>query len=112
MNKVHICGKIVKIINFGKVTYLTIHVRDGKHTEWIDVTSFDTRFIDRYLCEGMWIGVNGRLHKNAQKDYRIELIAEEFIFIGDVPIEVNSTKTEEYEELTQAEMQSIQEIFP
>lgn len=85
MNIVSLCGKIKKITRFERVTYITLHCKDNKNSEFLDVTLFDTKFFDRYFCEGMWIGIRGHLHKNKNRDYRQEIIADNLFFIGDVP---------------------------
>lgn len=85
MNTVNICGKIQNIKEFDKVIYLTVHCKDSRNNEFLDVTIFDKTFFNRYFIQGMWIGILGHLHKNKYKDYKQEIIADSLYFVGDVP---------------------------
>lgn len=85
MNIVNLCGKIHKIKRFERVTYVTLHCKDGRNNEFLDVTIFNSTFFDRYFCEGMWIGICGHIHKNKDRDFKQEIIAENLMFVGDVP---------------------------
>lgn len=85
MNSVHLCGKIWKIADYGKVKYITVYCRDSRNREFLDVTVFENKFFDRYFCEGMWIGIHGHIHKNKDKGYKQEIIADNFYFVGDTP---------------------------
>lgn len=85
MNSVQLCGKIIKIVPFEKVTYVTLLCKDAKNTEYLDITVFDTTFLNRYFKTGMWMGVSAHIHKNKNKNYQQEIIAEQFFFVGDAP---------------------------
>lgn len=85
MNSVQLCGKIIKIVPFEKVTYVTLLCKDARNTEYLDITVFDTTFLNRYFIEGMWMGVSAHIHKNKNKNYQQEIIAEQFFFVGDAP---------------------------
>lgn len=85
MNSVHICGKIHAIKEFEKVMYITVHCKDSRNSEFLDVTVFDKKFFNRHFCKSMWIGIHGHLHKNKMRDYKTEIIADNYYFIGDVP---------------------------
>ena len=87
MNNVNICGKIQSIKEFEKVTYITVHCKDSRNNEFLDVTLFDTKFFNRYFCKGQWIGILGHIHKNQNREYRLEIIADSLYFVGDTPIE-------------------------
>lgn len=89
MNIVILNGKIAQIRKYPKVTYITIHCRDGKYSEYLDVTLFASQaeFLDRYFTEGCWITIRGRLHKNKEQDYKQEIICQSIHFSGDAPIE-------------------------
>lgn len=115
MNKVELVGKIVRIKNLNTVTYITIYCRDGKNKNYIDVTIFDTKFFNRYWVTGMWIGITGRLNKNAKRDYALEVIAENIYFTSDVPMigdsPINGTQHKQLEnELTDMDMEAEQQI--
>lgn len=84
MNIVNVCGKIHKIKKFEKVTYITLHCKDGRNNEFLDITIFNTTFFERYFCEGMWVGISGHIHKNKDRDFKQEIIAENIMFVGDV----------------------------
>ena len=94
MNNVSLCGKIIRFKELGAVTYFTMVCRDGKNTEYIDVTTFDTKFFNLYFTVGSWISIRGRLHKNPKRDYQLEVIAEKLYFAGNAPLEVNTTTGE------------------
>ena len=100
MNVVQLCGKLIKIIPYEKVTYITILCKDAKNTEYLDVTVFDRTFLDRYFVTGMWIGITGHIHKNKNKNYQQEIIAEQFYFVGDNPL---PTENNEYNDITDEE---------
>ena len=89
MNSVHLCGKIHAIKDFGNVLYITVHCKDSRNNEFLDVTVFDKKFFDRHFCQGMWIGIHGHIHKNKFKNFKQEIIADNFYFVGDVPDFVN-----------------------
>jgi len=94
MNTVNLCGKIHAIKDFGNVLYLTIHCKDSRNNEFLDVTIFDGTFFNRHFCKGMWIGILGHIHKNKYKDYKQEIIADSLYFVGDAP-----TPEDEFKEL-------------
>lgn len=97
MNKVVLTGKIKRIFKGKSGTiFITIHCRDGKNSEFLDVVVFQTTFFERYFCEGMWISITGRLHKNSKNNYKQEIIAEEITFCGDAPINQNTGTTNGY----------------
>lgn len=84
MNSVSLCGKIISIKNVSeKVVFITVYCRNGKLKEYIDVTIFKPEFFNRYFTQGMWISISGYLHKNKERDYRIEVIATNIGFAGD-----------------------------
>ena len=99
MNTVNLCGKIHTIKEFEKVTYVTIHCKDSRNNEFLDVTLFDKKFFNRYFQTGMWIGILGHIHKNKNRDYRQEIIADSMYFVGDTPTE-NEYKDIEIDEDT------------
>lgn len=96
MNSVNLCGKIHKITNFGTVSFVTVHCRDSRNSEFLDVTVFDNKFLNRYFTTGSWIGVHGRIHKNAKQGYKQEIIADNLYFVGDAP-PVGDAPTTEYD---------------
>lgn len=84
MNNVSICGKIISIKKVSeKVVFITVYCRNGKQKEYIDITIFKPEFFNRYFTQGMWISISGYLHKNKERDYRIEVIATNLGFAGD-----------------------------
>lgn len=89
MNTVILNGKIAQIRKYPKVTYITIHCRDGKYSEYLDVTLFASQaeFFDRYFLAGNWITIQGRLHKNKEQDYKQEIICQSIHFSSDAATE-------------------------
>lgn len=86
MNKVLLTGKIKRIHETNSGTlFVTVHCKDGKHSEFIDVVIFETTFFKRYFTEGGWISIVGRLHKSEKNNYKQEIIAENLYFAGDAP---------------------------
>lgn len=114
MNKVQLVGKIVRIKNLSTVTYITIYCRDGKNKNYIDVTIFDTKFFNRYWVTGMWIGISGRLNKNAKRDYKLEVIAENIFFTSDVPMigdsPINGAQEKSEDDFIDMEIDANQQI--
>lgn len=102
MNKVALTGKIKRIYKGQSGTiFVTIHCRDGRNSEFLDVVVFQTKFFERYFCEGMWISITGRLHKNSKNNYKQEVIAEEINFAGDAPTDFTQGRDPLPEELPQ-----------
>ena len=85
MNTVNLCGKIVRIKEMPKVTYVTIAIRGGKGaTEFVPVTVFQTEFFSKYFEEKKWIGILGHIHVNNESHgYSTEVIADNIYFVGD-----------------------------
>jgi len=85
MNIVNLCGKIIRINHGRNVAFVTLHTKDGRHSEYIDVTVFDSeRFFDRYFIEGNWIAIQGRIHiEGKERNYKYTVIAEQIYFAGD-----------------------------
>ena len=98
MNTINLCGKIHEIRPQEKVTYITLHCKDNKQSEFIDITIFNNEFFNKYFKKGQWMTVNGHLHNNKYRDvFRLEVIADTVGFAGN---------KEEYREipLTQEEL--------
>lgn len=94
MNKVLLTGKIRKIYKpADNVIFVTVHCKDSRNSEFLDVTVFQTTFFERYFCEGMWISITGRMHKNAKNGYKQEIIAEQINFAGDAKEEPPTNPT-------------------
>lgn len=94
MNKVLLTGKIRKIYKPAhNVIFVTVHCKDSRNSEFLDVTVFQTKFFERYFCEGMWISITGRMHKNAKNGYKQEIIAETIDFAGDAKEEPTTEPT-------------------
>ena len=97
MNQVQLCGRIQRIKEFDTVAYATVHCRDGRNSEFIDVTIFNpSRFFSRYFAAGAWVTVIGHVHINTvqnketgEKRYKTEIIAERIGFAGDAPMETD-----------------------
>jgi aspartyl/asparaginyl-tRNA synthetase len=89
MNTVILNGKIAQVRKYPKVTYITIHCRDGKYSEYLDVTLFASQaeFFDRYFLAGNWITIQGRIHKNKEQDYKQEIICQSIHFSSDAATE-------------------------
>lgn len=89
MNTVILNGKIAQIREYPKVTYITIHCRDGKYSEFIDVTLFASQaeFFNRYFLLNNWITIQGRIHKNKEQGYKQEIICQSIHFSSDAAIE-------------------------
>ena len=89
MNIVILTGKIAQVREYPKVTYITIHCRDGKYSEFLDVTLFPSQaeFFDNYFSQGCWITIRGRLHKNKEMNYKQEIICQSIHFCGDAGVE-------------------------
>lgn len=65
MNQVQLCGRIKRIKEFDTVAYATVHCRDGRNSEFIDVTIFNpSRFFSRYFAAGAWVTIIGHVHIN------------------------------------------------
>lgn len=113
MNEVTLCGKIIRITKFDKVTYVTLHCKDGKNSEYLDVTIFDTTFFDRYFVTGMWIGVSGHIHKNKHKDYQQEIIVERMFFVGDTPSIMQESEPTEFTDINDIQQinDMVQDFF-
>lgn len=101
MNQVQLCGKIKRIKEFDSVAYATVHCRDGKNSEFIDITIFNpARFFSRYFAVNAWVTVIGHVHINTvqnketgEKRYKTEIIAERIGFAGDAPMETDPNGT-------------------
>lgn len=111
MNNVSLCGKIIRFKELGAVTYFTMVCRDGKNTEYIDVTTFDTKFFNLYFTVGSWISIRGRLHKNPKRDYQLEVIAEKLYFAGNAPVDAPTNVNRETGEITLNEIQTSENPF-
>lgn len=94
MNTVNLCGKIVRIKEMPKVTYVTIAIKGSRNvTEFVPVTIFQTDFFSKYFQEKKWIGILGHIHVNNESHgYSTEIIADNIYFVGD--------KVQTWEELT------------
>lgn len=85
MNQVNLCGKIIRIHEKGKVTFVKLAIRSGRSdTEFIPVTVFQTEFFKKYFHPGKWLGVRGHIHVTGEEHgYTTEIIADDLYFIGD-----------------------------
>lgn len=98
MNNVTIVGKIVSMIHKDNVSFITVHTKDGKNSEYIDITVFNQELLKKYFVTGMWIGIVGRIHKNKRREYRLEIIANTLFFVGDIDLN-NIIRQEEKQEM-------------
>lgn len=104
MNIVCLNGKIHEIRPQERVTYVTLHCRQGKQSEFIDVTIFQNEFFNQYFTTGMWMSVQGHLHKNTYNGKRtVEIIADSISFSGNKAPSV----TDGFTELTDEERETL-----
>lgn len=111
MNCVQLTGKIHDIRKSSKVTYITLICRDGKSSDFIDVTLFRSEFFDKYFSKGKWISILGHLHKSSyQGAHWLEVIADKLYFAGDraaMPISGENAAFEGFEPLTPDEAENL-----
>lgn len=110
MNCVQLTGKLHDIRKGSKVTYVTLICRDGKSSDFIDVTLFRNEFFDKYFSKGKWISILGHLHKSSyQGVHRLEVIADKLYFAGDRAVSVNGENAafEDFPPLTPDEAENL-----
>ena len=100
MNAFTITGKIWDIRPQAKVDYITVVCRDGKRSDWIDVTIFKNPFFSRYFTKGSWISIQGYIHKSTYNGVsRLELIADKIYFAGDPPTRNTNTAIDDFTDI-------------
>lgn len=98
MNSVNLAGKVTRTNILPKVAYLTLCVKTGRKYEYIDITSFSPSFIDKYVYENDYIGVNGEIHVNgAENKYKMEVIAGSITLLGKQTAPHSNQTDAEYE---------------
>lgn len=110
MNCVQLTGKIHDIRKGSRVTYVTLICRDGKSSDFIDVTLFRSEFFDKYFSKGKWISILGHLHKSSYQGVnRLEVIADKLYFAGDraMPISGENAAFEGFDALTPDETEGL-----